>query len=184
MDGRKWDEIFQAIEAYRACAQQEQFESLCRALDDCTLYVPVGDFDGNNAVISPLTSVQGGSFIPLYASRENVRPAQPSEGVRPADWQHILNQLPNIDGCVFEPYSVNFSFDRRFLDVLVKTAAGAGSANESAPRASVEREVESFADNHASYVPSEQIVQETAQEKKDYSGQSHGFFRRLFKRID
>lgn len=124
MDTRKWDEVVEAIEAYRACPQNEQFDSVCCALADCTLYVPVGDFDGNNAVISPLRSVQGGTFLPLYADKANVRPAQHSEGVRPADWQHILSQLSHVEGCVLEPYSVNFAFDRRFVDVLVKKCGG------------------------------------------------------------
>lgn len=126
MDTLKWDEIIGAVEAYRASPQQSEFDALCRALSDCTLYVPVGDFDGNNAVISPIHSVQGGSFIPLYAAKENVRPAQHSEGVRPADWQHILTQLSSVEGCVLEPYSLNFAFDRRFVDALVASSEGDG----------------------------------------------------------
>lgn len=127
MNTRKWDEIAQAIEAYRVTPHGEQFEALCCALADCTLYVPVGDFDGNNAVISLLSSAQGGTFLPLYADKANVRPAQHSEGVRPADWQHILNQLSDVEGCVLEPYSVNFAFDRRFIDALVNKCGGNGS---------------------------------------------------------
>lgn len=120
MDTLTWNEIVEAIEAYRACPEQEQFEALRRALTGCTFYVPVGDFDGNNAVISPLSSAQGGSFIPLYADQANVQPSQHSEGVSPQDWKHILGQLSHVDGCVLEPYSVNFAFDRRFVDALVE----------------------------------------------------------------
>lgn len=123
MDTLKWDKVVQAIEAYRACPEQSQLDSLRQVLSDCTLYVPAGDFDGNNAVISPLSSAQGGHFIPLYATRENVRPAQHSEGVRPADWKHILSQMPLVEGCVIEPYSVNFAFDGRFIDALLGDGA-------------------------------------------------------------
>ena len=126
MNTRHWGEITQAVEAYRANPSGEQYDALCRAFADCTLYVPVGDFDGSNAVIALLHSAQGGTFLPLYADKANVRPAQHSEGVRPADWQHILRQLSHVDGCVFEPYSVNFAFDRRFIDTLVAVGATGG----------------------------------------------------------
>ncbi|MBR5951285.1 MAG: SseB family protein [Actinomycetaceae bacterium] len=127
MDSRKWDEIAQAVEAYRQCPHDEQFDVLSNALADSIFYVPVGDFDGSNAAISLLHSVQGGAFLPLYADKANVRPAQHSEGVRPADWQHILSQLSDVQGCVIEPYSVNFAFDSRFVDALVSKRSGDGA---------------------------------------------------------
>lgn len=130
MDTSEWGKIAQTIEAYRACPEQSQFESLCDALSDCTLYVPVGDFDGNNAVISPLTSVQGGTFIPLYATADNAPENQHTEGVRPADWQHILSQMSSVEGYVIEPYSANFAFDRRFIDALLCCVSAEESLDE------------------------------------------------------
>ena len=123
MNTLEWDTIVQAIAEYRACPERVQLDSLCRALTGCTLYVPAGDFDGNNAVISLLSSAQGGLFIPLYATKENVCPPQHSEGVRPADWKHILSQMPFVDGYVIEPYSVNFAFDGRLIDAILGCGA-------------------------------------------------------------
>lgn len=112
--------IAEAVAAYRAHPETAELSQLLEVFRHARLFVPVGDFDGHNAALRFIHAREGGEFIPLYTGPELVPEGQVAEEVGPADWLHILDQLPDVTGYAVNPYtSTNFAFTRDFVESLL-----------------------------------------------------------------
>ena len=123
--------IADAVEAYRSNPGTEEASRLVEIFSGVGLFVPVGDFDGRNAALSFIHAREGGSYIPLFTRRDLVPEGQAAEEVGPADWMHILDQLPDVLGYAVNPYSsTNFAFTREFVEAVLARAESGDAGEE------------------------------------------------------